>query len=86
MDRVHVVWIFLIPADCLFVFLFVFRTVILCFIPLFLGGGGGGVSGRWWGGEPRSPVKWFSPGGLPEWGHHSKLGLGLGCSGPSHVQ
>ena len=23
-----------------------------------------------------------SPGGLPEWGHLSKLGLGSGCSGP----
>ena len=40
-------WIFFILADCLFVFLFVFRTVILCLILLFLGavflaGGGEG--------------------------------------------
>ena len=49
MDGVHFVWLFFIPADCLFFF----RTVILCFILLFLGDE---VSGRSWGGGSRSPV------------------------------
>ena len=40
------------PAECLFVISFVFRTVVLCFISVVLGGG---VSGRWcgWGPVPR---------------------------------
>ena len=37
---VFFVWVFFIPADCLFVFLFVFHTVILCFISVVLGGAG----------------------------------------------
>ena len=41
---------------------------------------GGGVSGRWR--EGSCSVLVFFPGGLPEWGHFSNLGLGLGCFGP----
>ena len=53
--------------------------VILCFISVVVGGQGyGPVVGR----GSRSLFYQFSPGGLPEWGHLSKLGLGLGCSGP----
>ena len=52
-----------LPA--LFVFLFVVRTLILCFISVVLGGGP--VLGR------GSSLAVF---------HLSKLGLGMGCSGP----
>ena len=48
MDRVHCVWVFFIPADCLFVFLFLVCIVILCFISVVLGGTGfltGGLEG-----------------------------------------
>ena len=51
-DRVHCVWVFFIPADCLFVFLFLVCTVILCFISVL----GSGVFDRWWGGGSHSPV------------------------------
>ena len=47
-DRVHCVWVFVISADCLYVFLLFVRTVILCYYLLFLGAGfstGGGEGG-----------------------------------------
>ena len=34
------------------------------------------------GGVPFSVLVGFFPGGLPEWGHLSNLGLGSGCFGP----
>ena len=43
--------------------------------------GGGGFWPMVGRGAPFSILVIF-PGGLPEWGHLSKLGLGSGCSGP----
>ena len=55
--------------------------VILCLIYVVVWGAallaGGGE-----GGPVLSVLVVFSPGGLPEWGHLGKLGLGSGCCGP----
>ena len=46
--------VFFILTDCLFVFLFVFRTVILCVISAVIGGGGGGAGFPAGGGKKES--------------------------------